>query len=135
MLKSLRKSWKQFFDAEPGRRFQERYRRRRQEGESALSRAFWVVLGVVVFAAGIFFLPAPGPGTLILLVGAGLIAQEFHAAAKAMDWVEVRVRRLLRPLGKLWRRAPLPVKVLIVLVEVGAALAVGYLFNRLVSGS
>ena len=52
-----------------------------------------------------------------------------------MDWAELRVRRLLRPLGGVWRRAPLPVKVLIVVLEIGAALGVGYLFNRLVGGS
>lgn len=95
MLERLKGSWARLRGDPPGERFQRRYERRHEGGTTPLRRWGSVGLGVVVVAAGIFFLPAPGPGTVILAVGAGLIAQESRRAARALDWTEVRIRRLL----------------------------------------
>ena len=121
MLESLKRSWQEFRSGDPGRRFQEQYRRREESGGGRWKRFLYVGGGVARCAAGLFFLPAPGPGTVILFIGAALIAQGSLRAARVLDWLELRGRRLLARLRDLWSRAPLPVKALLVLA--GAALA------------
>lgn len=95
MIDRLKRSWAQLRDDPPGERFQRRYERRHEEGTTPLPRWGTIGLGVAVVAAGIFFLPAPGPGMIIMALGAGLIARESRRAAHGLDWIELRVRRLL----------------------------------------
>jgi hypothetical protein len=40
-------------------------------------------------------MPLPGPGWPVVLLGAALLARESPRAARALDWVEARFRRLL----------------------------------------
>jgi len=60
----------------------------------------YVVGGTVLIVVSALFgwLPVLGWGTAIL--GLGMIAGEFYPVARLMDRLEVRVRKLLRPLGK-----------------------------------
>jgi hypothetical protein len=44
--------------------------------------------------AGLVLLPLPGPGLLVITAGVLLMAEESHAAARALDWLEVKARRL-----------------------------------------
>lgn len=53
--------------------------------------------GLLLIAAGIFFLVMPGPGTVVMFVGVALIARESLSVARLLDRVEV----LLRP-SVLW---------------------------------
>jgi len=48
---------------------------------------------------------APGPGILIFLVGALLVAEESLAAARLMDGADLRLRRLAAWGLTRWRRA------------------------------
>ena len=75
----------------PGRRFQERYRRRR--GDSAWKRGGFVCAGILLTLIGIFFLAVPGPGIPILLVGLALLAQTSATVARGLDRAEVKLRR------------------------------------------
>jgi hypothetical protein len=77
----------------PGRRFQERYRRRRQERGSLWKRGVFVCGGIVLALAGLFFMAVPGPGIPILAVGLALVAQESAVMARLLDRTEVRLRR------------------------------------------
>lgn len=95
MIERLKRRWARLRDDPAGERFQRRYDRRHAEGTTALRRWGYIGLGVVVVAAGIFFLPAPGPGMVIIALGAGLIAQESRTAARGLDRTELRIRRLL----------------------------------------
>lgn len=95
MIGRLKRSWGRLRSDPPGERFERRYDRHHEEGTSALRRWGYIGLGVVVVAAGIFFLPAPGPGMVILALGAGLIAQEFRPIARALDWAELKIRPLV----------------------------------------
>jgi hypothetical protein len=45
---------------------------------------------------GVVFLPLPGPGLLIIAAGALLVAEESLSAARALDWLERKARRLMR---------------------------------------
>jgi hypothetical protein len=86
-------SWDRFAASPPGRRFQERYRRKRESPRGRLARCAAVCAGIVLTLAGIFFLAVPGPGIPILAVGLALIAQESAGTARFLDRTEVRVRR------------------------------------------
>jgi hypothetical protein len=60
---------------------------------------------LLILAAGIFFLPAPGPGTVIVVIGGALVAQESFWAAWALDWAELRLRALYQRGIRAWKRA------------------------------
>ncbi len=96
MFKKLKQSWRDLQQGEPGRRFEDRWRRRKSGGTA---RKVWVLgAGALVFAAGIFFLPAPGPGTVLLVVGAAMMAGESLWMARALDRAELALRSALRRL-------------------------------------
>jgi uncharacterized protein (TIGR02611 family) len=127
MLESLRKNWQRFKRSTPGLRFQQRYHQKQQSGRSAVRRVLVIAAGVLVFAAGLFFLPAPGPGMIILLIGASLIAEESLLAARALDWAELRLRRAYARGLRLWTRTSplLRLLLLICATVILAALAFG----------
>ena len=118
----LRDGLQELRDGEPGKRFQERYRERQARGKSGLVRR-WLFLGggTVVLLAGLFFLPAPGPGFLILFLGGGLIAQESLIAARALDWIEIRLRAIASWAMRIWKGAAMPVRALIVVAALTIA--------------
>jgi uncharacterized protein (TIGR02611 family) len=124
MLRRLRKSWHDFKKLEPGKRFQQRYRQGPKAGK--LRKLLFLGGGTLIMIAGLFSLPAPGPGFLILFVGAGLVAQQSLIAARALDWTELRVRRLLAWARRVWRKASVPVRIALIFAAVLVALAVGY---------
>ena len=79
--------------------------------------------GALILVAGLFFLPAPGPGWAIIFIGGGLIAQESERAAKILDWVELRLRAVVKWALDIWKRASMPARAGI--VALGLALAGG----------
>jgi hypothetical protein len=54
--------------------------------------------------AGLFFLLAPGPGLLIFLIGALLVAEESRTIARLLDGADLRLRRLAAWVLAHWRR-------------------------------
>ena len=95
MIQRLKAGWRELRHGKPGRRFRDRYERRRNErrhpGEHKWSV---IVVGALVILAGIVLLPLPGPGMLVVAAGALLMAEESSALARALDALEVRVRAL-----------------------------------------
>jgi putative transmembrane protein PGPGW len=79
--------------ATPGRRFQQRYRRKSQTERGRMARCAAVLAGVGLTIVGLFFLAVPGPGIPILAVGLALIAQESAVTARLLDRTEIRLRR------------------------------------------
>jgi hypothetical protein len=94
-LERLRKAWRELKSAPPGHRFEARYERARRHGHGMLRK--WLIMGggVLLLVAGVAFLPLPGPGLLIIAAGGLLMAECSQSVARAMDWTEVRVRRLI----------------------------------------
>ncbi|HEX8299147.1 MAG TPA: PGPGW domain-containing protein, partial [Rubricoccaceae bacterium] len=76
---------------------------------------------LAVLAAGVFLLPAPGPGFLVVALGAALVAQESLAAARAADKTEVWLRGVAAWGIRVWRRSSGGVKGLIVLAALALA--------------
>lgn len=124
--RKIRDGIRQLREDEPGERFQEHFRRRREGGRSAIRRWLYLGGGTVIVLAGIFFLPAPGPGFVIIFLGGGLLAQESLAAAKALDWTELRLRAVASWGLRIWKRSSTPVRGVIVIVALAVAGATAY---------
>jgi hypothetical protein len=75
----------------PGRRFQEFHRKK--QGDAAWKRCAYFAAGIVLTAAGLFFMVVPGPGIPILVVGLALLAQQSATLARLLDRTEVKLRR------------------------------------------
>jgi hypothetical protein len=80
----------------PGRRFQERYRRKSRTERGRMARGAVILAGIALTLVGIFFLAVPGPGIPILANGLALIAQESAVTARLLDRTELRIRRWWR---------------------------------------
>jgi hypothetical protein len=97
MSASLRDQWKQFIALPSGRRFQSRNRLHRERPTGLLRKVLMIGFGCVLILAGVVMLVLPGPGLLVLIIGAALIAEESLIAARALDridaWITRRVQR------------------------------------------
>lgn len=103
MLKRVKESWSKLKHGEPGSRFLEHYKRQ-QKKDQGFRRVLRVAAGIVLIPVGVFFLAVPGPGLVIIGIGAVLISQEFRWAAVALDRLEIRARRLFDSARRLWRK-------------------------------
>jgi hypothetical protein len=136
MLSKLRQHWNDFKASPPGRRFQDIHKRRGEEkGRMAGPRKFaFIGLGLILSAAGIFFMAVPGPGTVILAIGLVFIARESLTMARFLDWAETKIRPVYLALQKRWKKCSPPVRWTLLLLGscAGVAVAVaGYMvMNR-----
>lgn len=82
------------------------------------------VLGGAILAIGIFLVPLPGPGWLIVFIGLSVLASEFAWAERLLGYARARVTAWTRWLG----RRSLPVRLLVGLTGVAllAAAVLGY---------
>lgn len=106
MLKKLLASrWHAFKTGMPGQRFRRRYYRRRESPRGPLLRSLQFFSGILLMLAGLFLMPAPGPGILVLLLGATLAARESLLVARALDTAEVLSRKLVSQTRRRWRKS------------------------------
>jgi hypothetical protein len=126
MLKTLKKNWCEFKLGKPGQRFQSRYRRKRGRIRNVILGWSVMLMGAVLVVAGLFFLPAPGPGALILLAGAGLMAQESLAVARLLDRSELRLRYVTASSGNTWTKSSAGRKALLAVAGLVILAALGY---------
>ncbi len=134
VIESLKESWEEFRESIPGRRFQDRYHRRRQnERGHILKRILLVILGTVLALGSLFLAPLPGPGFASVFLGLAILAGELLPAARFLDWAEVRLRRFARFVGKVWRSSLLG-KAAVVVAAALVAAAIAYVAYRLLFG-
>jgi hypothetical protein len=89
----------------PASGFEAHFARRQQTRPRGLHQKILAIGGgVLVMGAGLFFLLAPGPGLLIFLIGALLVAEESRTIARLMDGADLRLRRLAAWVLARWRR-------------------------------
>ena len=106
MFDTLQRRWHQFAAVPPGQRFAAHFDRRQQTRPRALHRKILALGGgILVMGAGLFFMLAPGPGVLIFLVGATLVAEESRMVARLLDGADLWLRRLAARASARWRRA------------------------------
>ena len=91
-----------------------------------MRKVAFIGVGLLIMTAGIVALPAPGPGLLIIILGAGLVAEESLWTAKLLDRLERGSRSLLAWGKRFWRRTSLPGRVLLVTVGAAAAGALAF---------
>jgi hypothetical protein len=82
-------------DGKPGRRFMARYRHRRRSRNQWL-HALTMAGAVALVLLGLILLVTPGPGSLVLILGATLLARQSRRAAMMLDRAELRVRAIFR---------------------------------------
>lgn len=133
---SLRDDWRALKRGRPGRRFQERYERARGiEAHCGLAkRVGIVVVAVVAFLLGLFFAVFPGPAIPFFLLAAALLATHSRPLARALDWLEVRLRELFLKLRRTWRRLPLVGRVVLAVVALACPAALTYFAYRWMRG-
>jgi hypothetical protein len=130
LIGRTKRSWLHFTRSKPGDRFQVRYYRRKQSGPGQLSRIINVVVGSILVIFSAFFGWAPGPGTITFVIGLAMIGGEFLTIARFLDWSEVKLRKLARLVGVVWRSSTIG-KALIVLVALTLVVAFGYVIYSL----
>jgi uncharacterized protein (TIGR02611 family) len=131
MIDRLKQHWREFSESKPGDRFQERYRRRQQDGQGhILKRVFLIVLGAVLALGSLFLAPLPGPGFATVFLGLAILAGELLPAARFLDWVEVRLRKFASFVRYVWRSSFLGKVSVVALVALLVA-AIAYLVYRL----
>lgn len=104
MLKRLKQSWAHLKRGRPGSRFEDQYDEQQKGKKSSVGRILRIIGGLILFPVGVFFLAVPGPGLLVIGVGAVLIAREFRFAARLLDTLEVRGRKAFGWVQRRWRR-------------------------------
>jgi uncharacterized membrane protein YbaN (DUF454 family) len=107
MFTKLKHEWQQLRRSPPGKRFQRRFDARLNgpAGPSSLLRRLIVIgLAVIFFAIGIVLVFIPGPAILFFFLAGALLAEESRAIARLLDWLELRVRAIWRPLKAWWKR-------------------------------
>lgn len=94
MVERLKNAWRQLKQGAPGERFAQFHARRDGLRRGRPWKYIFPPLGFALVAIGLILLPAPGPGMLVTLAGLTLLARESLMVARALDWAELRVRRL-----------------------------------------
>jgi hypothetical protein len=126
MLEKIKASWERFKADSPGKRFQQQFKRRHEIARTPLQKALVVGSGILFTGVGIVLFFLPGPGVLFVLLGAVLIAQRSLTLARALDWSEIRLRKLLARSSDVWRQFSATVKIFLLGLAVVAAAAVGF---------
>ena len=109
MFAEWKRQWRAFRAGRPGCRFQDRYERSQKLRHSQpwYVRFLKPALALVLIAGGVVLCFIPGPGIPLMIIGAGLFADNSLVLARALDRLEVRLRRILRWVKSWWRHASL----------------------------
>ena len=136
MFEQIHQHWREFGESKPGQRFKDRYRRRRQDGQSHIVlRIFLITLGAVIAVGSLVLAPLPGPGWATVFIGLMILAGELLPAARFLDWLEVWLRKLARFIHKVWRASVLG-KIAVILAAALCVAALIYVVYLLIfSGS
>ena len=129
MFEGLKKEWRSFRRGKPGQRFQDRFERNQKarSGKSRLTADLRPFFVIVLFAAGVVLCFIPDPALPLILIGAGLLADVSRPVARAMDWVEMRVRKILGIARDWWEHASQKAKQAV--ITGGVLLATGAVYG------
>ncbi len=105
MFNAFKRQWRTLKTAPAGERFMRSYTNRHDTDRSWWRRALSIGFALIVLVIGLIALPAPGPGTLVVILGLGLLARDIKPAARALDWLELRLRKVWHWLRRTWRNA------------------------------
>jgi hypothetical protein len=119
--------WRRFSQGKPGKRFQERYRRRQEHGHGkwSVGRILNLSLGILIVAVSAVGGLLPGPGWGTAIIGFALIAGEFLPAARLLDRAELTLRAFLQFVRDIWGHSWAG-NVLVISVTVFVVAVLGY---------
>lgn len=134
MVEYARQHWREFSESRPGKRFQERYRRRQESGHGPFSirRIINLTLGILIVAVSAVGGLLPGPGWGTAIIGFALIAGEVLLAARFLDRAEVQLRNFIQFCKDVWTIANPVGKALIVVFLAACASGLIYVLYALV---
>lgn len=95
MFRTLKARWRTFVSVPRGERFQAHHRRSHRPDAPRWARVAAIAAAVVLMAIGVVMIVLPGPGLLVILAGAAMLAGESLLVARAMDRVDFHAQRLL----------------------------------------
>jgi uncharacterized protein (TIGR02611 family) len=133
MVPKLRTLLNEFKSARSGERFQTLYRRREGRQNNLLARSLFLIVGLAIMASGVFLMPAPGPGTIVLIIGGAIAAQESLRVARLMDWCERRIYWAVRRAARWWRNRSLPAKTLLIALSAAAVTSLSFAGYRVLA--
>lgn len=128
----LREHWSALKSGRPGHRFIDRYERAREaeQDNGTGRRILMIVGGCVALAIGVVLMVIPGPAVPFFFLAGALLATESRTIARAMDWSEVRGRRIAGWVEKRWKRLPRPVQIALLVLGAAASAAATVLGYR-----
>ena len=103
VIEALKKNWTALSREPPGRRFQNRHRRQDRRSSGA-GRTLKLALAIALLSGGAVLLLIPGPGSVLILIGAALLAEESIIVARFMDRAEVRIRKWIGAAHRRWKQ-------------------------------
>jgi hypothetical protein len=110
MMKWLKQQWRAFRESRPGHRFRELYERRERASHARLKKTVFFVGGLLAIAA---------------------IAQASWYGARALDWLELKLRVPFRPLARLWRKLPRAAKIALTILRSALVAFTSFMVYRL----
>lgn len=66
-------------------------------------QVFILIAGIVTIVVGVILLPLPGPGSLVMFAGIGILATEFIWAKQLLTRIRIWIKQQLRR-WKNWRK-------------------------------
>lgn len=133
MFRQFRSLSREFRLAPCGERFQRLYYRREARQSGAVARSFFLGTGLAIMALGLLLMPAPGPGTAVLIIGAAIAAQESMRVARLMDWCESRLADAVKRALHWWRSRSTVAKALLIAIAASSAAWLGLAGYRIVA--
>jgi uncharacterized protein (TIGR02611 family) len=134
MIEQIEQYWREFRESKPGQRFKDRYRRRRQDEQGHIVwRIFLITVGAIIALGSLILAPLPGPGWATVFIGLMILAGELLPAARFLDWLEIRLRKLGRLIHRVWKGSVLG-KIAVILVAALCIAAVVYVVYLLLFG-
>ncbi|HEU4663682.1 MAG TPA: PGPGW domain-containing protein [Dokdonella sp.] len=99
MFRTLKARWRAFLAVPRGQRFQAHHRRTHRADAKRWARYVAIAAALVVIALGIVLLVLPGPGLLVMIGGAVLLAEESAFVARGLDRLDLLAARV----ASFWR--------------------------------
>lgn len=128
MVSKLKRQWRELRKGSPGNRFRAQFERskRARTGKSFFRRWSVILVAAVLLIIGGILCFIPGPGIPFIILGVGLLAEQFRAVASALDRLEVKVRKMMGRGKARWAKASIPAKGTATLLTAIAIAGVGY---------
>lgn len=101
-----KEQWTRFAAQAPGSRFRDRHDRHQANRHL---HAWWrrplnIAIGIGCLAVGLVLTVAPGPAVVFFVVAGFVLANESRSAARALDWMDVRIAPAVHFVQQRWAR-------------------------------